>query len=162
MSSHVNYTQTKNVVIYFQSFDDTHFALTLLSHMILTHMSWLQPRGLHFILSGKGNCDFDVKFEHCRFVNDVIDCECLGCVFVLKLRRKRKTHSISNFILQYFSKVFFFSLLQLINYNGYVCVIYNCYFLWWTHYLLGSYFLCIGFSFDKTNFTCDWVDLSWV
>ena len=56
--------------------------------------------GLYFILSGKGDCNFDVKFEHCRFVgfvNDVIDYGCLGCVFVLKLRRKRKTHSIWNF-----------------------------------------------------------------
>jgi len=50
-------------------------------------MSWLHPRkgGLHFILNDNGNYDFDVKVEHCRFVsfvNDVIDCECLGYVFL--------------------------------------------------------------------------------
>ena len=67
-------------------------------------MSWLHPRkgGLHFILNDNGNYDFDVKVEHCRFVsfvNDVIDCECLGYVFFLELRKKRKTHSILAFIL---------------------------------------------------------------
>ena len=28
--------------------------------------------------------------------------------------------------------------------------------------LLGSYFICIGLSFDKMRFTCNWVDLSWI
>ena len=37
--------------------------------------------------------------------------------FVLELRRKRK------------NVVFFFSLLELNNYNGYVCAIFNCCFL---------------------------------
>ena len=72
-------------------------------------MSWLQPRkgGLHFILSDNGNYDFDIKVRRCEFVgfiNDLIDCRCLECVF------------------------FFFSLLQFNNYNEYVCAIYNCCF----------------------------------
>ena len=67
-------------------------------------MSWLQPRkgGLHFILNDNGNYDFDVKVGHCGFVgfvNDVIDYGVWDVYFVLELRRKRKTHSISNFIL---------------------------------------------------------------
>ena len=68
-------------------------------------MSWSQPRkwDLHFILSDNGNYDFDVKVGHCGFVgfvNEVIDCGCLECVyFVLELRKKRNTHSISTFIL---------------------------------------------------------------
>ena len=63
MSFHVKYTQTKNDVIYFQSFNDTYLALTLLFHLILTRMSWLQPRkwGLYFILSDNDKYDFDVK-----------------------------------------------------------------------------------------------------
>ena len=28
--------------------------------------------------------------------------------------------------------------------------------------LLGSYFLYIDLFFDKTHFTCEWEDLSWV
>ena len=70
-------------------------------------MSWLQPRngGLHFILNDNGNYDFDVKVERCGFVgfvNDVINCECLGYIYIyiyIELRRKRKIHSISTFIL---------------------------------------------------------------
>ena len=50
-------------------------------------MSWLQPRngGLHFILNDNGNYDFDVKVERCGFVgfvNDVINCECLGYIYI--------------------------------------------------------------------------------
>ena len=66
------------------------------------------------------------------FVKDVIDCGCLRFIYILELRRKRNTHFISTFILQYSSKVvfFFFSLLlELNNYNRCVCTIYNCYFL---------------------------------
>ena len=75
-------TQTKNDVIYVQSFYDIYLVLTLLSHLILTHMSWLQSRkeGLRFILNNNNNCDFDVevgRYGFVGFVNDVIDCECL-------------------------------------------------------------------------------------
>ena len=95
MPSHVKYIHTKNDVIYLQSFDDTHLALTLLFHLILTHMSWLQPRkgDLHFILSENSNYDFDVRVERCRFVgfiNDVIDCRCSGCIFRFKIKGKEK------------------------------------------------------------------------
>ena len=40
---------------------------------------------LHFILSGNNNYDFYVNAGRCGFVdfvNDVIDCRCLGCVFL--------------------------------------------------------------------------------
>ena len=67
-------------------------------------MSWLQPRkqALHFIMGDNDNYDFDVKVGCCGFVgfvNDVIDYGVWDVYFVLELRRKRKTHSISNFIL---------------------------------------------------------------
>ena len=62
-------------------------------------MNWLQPRngGLHFILNDNSNYDFDVKVERygfVGFVNDVINCECLGYIYILELRRKRKIHFI--------------------------------------------------------------------
>ena len=86
MSFNIKYTQTKNDVIYLQSFVYTYLALTLLFLLILTHMSWLEPRkgSLHFILSGNNNYDFYVNAGHCGFVdfvNDVVNYGCLGCVF---------------------------------------------------------------------------------
>ena len=86
MSSHVKYKQTKNDVIYFQYFDDTYLAQTLLFYIILTRMSWVQPKegALHFILSNNDNYDFDVKVERCGFVSFVyfvVNCGCLECVF---------------------------------------------------------------------------------
>ena len=43
-SCHLISQQIKNDFIYLQSFDDTYLALSFLSHLILTCMSWLQPR----------------------------------------------------------------------------------------------------------------------
>ena len=104
MSSHVKYTQTKNDVIYLRTFDNTCLTLRLLFHLILTHMSWLQPRkmGLYFILSDNSKYNFDIKVGHCGFVsfiNDVIDCGYLRYVLYFKITEKEKTHSISTFIL---------------------------------------------------------------
>ena len=87
--------QTKNDVIYLQSFKGTYLVLTLLSHPIPIHMSWLQQRkgDLHFILSDNSNYNFDVKVGCCRFVGfviDVIDCGCLGCVFYFRIKAKEK------------------------------------------------------------------------
>ena len=96
MPSHVKYTQIKNNVIYLQFFNDTYLVLTLLFHLILTHMSWLQPRkggGLHFILSDNSNYNFDVKVRRCgfvNFINYIINCECLGCVFCFRIMEKEK------------------------------------------------------------------------
>ena len=80
----------KRCHLYLQSFDDTYLALTFLFHLILTCMSWLQPRkeDMHFILSDNDNYYFDVKVRCCGFlgfVNDVIDCGCLGYVLLLLL-----------------------------------------------------------------------------
>ena len=64
---------------------------------LLDFMSSTWKGGLHFILSDNGNYNFNVKvgcYRFVGFVNDVIDCGCLGYIFVLKLGRKRKTHSI--------------------------------------------------------------------
>ena len=102
MPSHVKYTQTKNDVIYLQSFDDTYLVLTLLFHLILTRMSWLQLRKetLHFILGVNGNYDFHIKIGDfhikiglCRFVgfvNDVTNCGCLVYVFCFRIKEKEK------------------------------------------------------------------------
>ena len=137
MSFHVKYTQTKNDVIYLQFFNDTYLVLILLFYLILTCMNWLQPRkrGMHFILSDNGNYDLDIKIGHYGFMDfiiDVIDFGCLEYIICFRIKeKKKKTHSISNFILQCSSKVFYFyfSILQLTNYNENVCAIYNCFLL---------------------------------
>ena len=143
MPSHVKYTQTKNNVIYLQSFNDNYLPLTWLFHLILTYISWLQPRkeGLHFILSDDGNHDFDVKVRHCgfvSFVNDVIDCRCLRYVFCFKITKKREIYILYQ-LLFYNILLKFFLLLQLNNYNGYVCTIYNCFFFMMNSLLIKFY-----------------------
>ena len=110
----LTYTQTKNNIIYLQSFDDTYLVLTLLFHLILTHMSWLQPRkgGLHFILSDNSNYNFDVKVKRCEFVgfvNDMIDYGCLGYVFCFRIKEKEKDTFYINFYSIKFLQRFFFS-----------------------------------------------------
>ena len=140
MPSHLKYKQTKNDFIYLQFFSDTYLTLTLLSHLILIHISQLKPRkrGLHFILSDNGNYDFDVKVRRCGFVgfvNDVIDCECLECVICFRIKEKEKYKLCINFYSMIFLQSFYFyfyfnfSLVQLNTYNGYAYVIYNCCFL---------------------------------
>ena len=97
--------------------------------------------GMHFILSDYGNFDFKIKCcKFVGFVKDVTDCRCLGCVFCFRIKDKEKDifyinfYSIiclsKTFTLQYFPKLFlYFSLLELNNYNGHMCIIYNCFFL---------------------------------
>ena len=70
-------------------------------------MSWLQPRkgSLHFILSDNGNYDFDIKVRCCGyvgFVNDVIDCGCLRCVFCFRIKEKKK----DAFYIKFYSIIF--------------------------------------------------------
>ena len=71
-------------------------------------MSWLQRRngGLHFILNDNDNYDFDVKVKCCGFVgfvNDVINCECLGYIYIyiylyiFKIKKKEKDTFYINF-----------------------------------------------------------------
>ena len=97
----------KNDVIYLQSFDDTYLALTLLSHLILTCISCLQPRkgGIYFILNDNDNYDFDVTVRHygfVSFVNDVIDYECLRCLFCFRIKEKEK----DTFYINFYSTIF--------------------------------------------------------
>ena len=115
MPCHVKYTQIKNDIIYLQYFDDTYLALTLLFHIILTCMNWLQPRkgGLHLILSDNSNYDFDVKVKSCGFVGfvndvDVIDRGCLKCVFCFRIKEKEKDIFYINFYSIIFLQSFFF------------------------------------------------------
>ena len=52
-----------------------------------------KEKGLHFILNNNGNYDFDIKvgrYGFVGFVNDVIDCGCLRCVFCFKIKEKEK------------------------------------------------------------------------
>ena len=68
---------------------------------------------MHFILSDNGNYDLDIKIGHYGFVdfiNDVIHFGCLEYIicFRIKGKKKKKTHSISNFFIQCSSKVFHF------------------------------------------------------
>ena len=114
MAFHIKYTQIKNDVIYLRSFDNTYLTLTLLYHLILTRMSWLQPRKgvLHFILNYNNNYDFDVKVGRCgfvSFVNDVIDCGCLGYIFCFRIKEKENDTFYINFYSILFLQNFFFS-----------------------------------------------------
>ena len=97
-------------------------------HLILTRLSWLQLRkeGLHLLLSDNGDYDFDIKVGRCEFmgfVNDVIDCGCLWYVFCFRIKEKENDTFYINFYSITFIQSFFFfsSLLQLNNYNIYVC-----------------------------------------
>ena len=79
---------------------------------------------------------FNVKVGRCGsvvFVNDVIDRGYLVCVFVFRIKKKEKDTFYINFYFIIFQSFFFyyinFLLFQLNNYNEYVCVIYNCFFL---------------------------------
>ena len=76
-------------------------------------MSWLQPRkgDLHFISSDNNNYYFDVKVERCGFmgfINDVIDCGCLGCVFCFRIKEKEKEKEKEkdNFYINFYSIIF--------------------------------------------------------
>ena len=95
---------------------------------------------LYFILSDNGNHNIYVKVRHCRFVdfvNDVIDCGCLRCIFCFRIKERERYilyQLLFYNIHRFYFLFFYFSLLQLNNYNEYVCVIYNCCFLWWTYY----------------------------
>ena len=83
---------------------------------------------MNFILSDNGNYDFNVKVGCCEFVgfvNDVIVCVCLGCVFCLKIKKKEKDTFDINFYYIIFLQGFFFyflnfSFFQLNNYKEYV------------------------------------------
>ena len=113
MSSHIKYTHTRIDVVYLRFFGNTYLALTLLFHLILPHLSWLQPRkeGLHFILSDNDDYDFDVKVKHCgfvSFVNDMINHGCLGCVFWFRIKKKEKDTFYINFYSIIYVKSFFF------------------------------------------------------
>ena len=126
MSFHVKYTQTKNDVIYLQSFDNTYLAITLLFYLILARMSWLQPRkgGLHFILSDNGNYDFDIKVRRCEFVgfiNDLIDCRCLECVFFF-FSHYFNSIIIMNMYVQFIIVVFMMNSLLIKFYKNYATI----------------------------------------
>ena len=134
MSSHVKYIQTKNDVIYLQSFDDTYLVLTLLFHLILPCLSWLQLRKegfhfLHFILSDNGDYDFDVKVGCCEFVGfiyDVINHGCLRCVFCFRIKDKEKDTFYINFYSIIFLQSCCFCFVFFFHYFNWIIIIDMC------------------------------------
>ena len=84
MSFHIKYTQTKNDVIYLQSFNNTYLPssnIIVPSNPNSYELATTKEGGLHFILNDIGNYDFDVKVGCCTlvgFVNVVINYGCLG------------------------------------------------------------------------------------
>ena len=76
-------------------------------------MSCLQPKkgDLHFILSDNSNNDFDIMVECCGFegfINNVIDCGCLECVFYFRIKEKEKVIFYINFYSIIFLQMIFF------------------------------------------------------
>ena len=84
MSFHIKYTQTKNDVIYLQSFNNTYLPssnIIVPSNPDSYELATTTEGGLHFILNDIGNYNFDVKVGRCTlvgFVNVVINYGCLG------------------------------------------------------------------------------------
>ena len=84
-------------------------------------MSCLQPKNgdLHFILSDNSNDDFDIKVERCGFegfINNVIDHECLECIFCFRVKEKEKIIFYVNFYsITFLQSCFFFFLINLIQ-----------------------------------------------
>ena len=69
-------------------------------------------------MSDNGNYDFDVKvgrYGFVSFVNDVINCGCLGCVFCFRIKEKKKDTFYINFYSIIFFKSFFYLLLLQLN-----------------------------------------------
>ena len=74
--------------------------LPTLHIQVLIHLDSKVLELINFILSDNGNCDFDVIVERCGFVgfvNDVIYCECLGCVFCFRIKEKKNDTFYINF-----------------------------------------------------------------
>ena len=105
MSYHAKYTNKKDI-IYLQYLDNTHLALTLLFHLILTiWVGYNQEKGaciLYWVTTDNSNYDFDVKVRSCRFVDfvnnvDVIDYGYLKCIFCFRIKNKEKYTFYINF-----------------------------------------------------------------
>ena len=94
----------------------------IVSYLILTCMSWLQPKKgvLHLISNNNNNYDLGVKVRCCGFVdfvNDVTDYECLECVFYFRIkeREKRILYQFSFYNIPPKLFFFFFFLITLIK-----------------------------------------------
>ena len=90
-------TQTKNDIIYLQSFDDIYLVPTI--NIVVPsnfnaydyELTTIKEKNLHFILTDSDNYDFEIKIYCCglvSFVKAVIDCGVWNVYFVLELRRK--------------------------------------------------------------------------
>ena len=65
--------------------------IAVLSIPNLYELATTKEGELPFILSDKDNYDFDIKIRCCGFVcfvNDVIECECLRCIFYFRIKEK--------------------------------------------------------------------------
>ena len=99
MPSHIKYTQTKTIY-YLPSIFRRHLPssnIIVSSNPNLYELATTNKKSLHFILSDNDNYDFDVKVRYCGFVgfvNDVVDCGCLGCVLYFRIKEKEKKKEI--------------------------------------------------------------------
>ena len=123
MPSHVKYNSPKMISFIFNLLTTLSSNIVVPSNSNPYELATTTEGGLHFILSDNSdNYDFDIKVKCCRFVGfvkDVIDFGFLRCVFYFRIKEKEKTHFILNFIQNYY--YFYFSFLELNNYNKYVC-----------------------------------------
>ena len=109
-------TQTKNDVIYFKSFDNSNIVIS--SNPNPYELAITKEANLHFILSDNDNYNFDVKDKCCGFVgfvNDVIDCGCLRCIFCFRIKVKEKDTFYINFYSIIIVQSFFFFLINSIK-----------------------------------------------
>ena len=134
-------TQTKNDIIYLQSFDDIYLVPTI--NIVVPsnfnaydyELTTIKEKNLHFILTDSDNYDFEIKIYCCglvSFVKAVIDCGVWNVYFVLELRRKNGHIQYQLLFYNIPSNLYFFFnflLLEFNNYNGYVYAIYNYCFL---------------------------------
>ena len=123
----------QNDVIYFQSFNDTYLASTLLSHLILTRMSWLPlKKGACILHLSDGNYNFDVEVEHfglVGFLKVVIDCGYFRCwcgkalcAFCFSIKEKKK----NTFNINFCSTIFLQSCFFAIHYLNWIIIINMC------------------------------------
>ena len=87
MPSMLNSHRQKIMFFTFNLLTNTYLALTYIvvsSNSNLHELATIKEERLAFYIKWQQHYNFDVKVECCGFVdfvNDVIDCGCLGCVF---------------------------------------------------------------------------------
>ena len=84
---------------------------------------------MHFILNNNDNYNFDIKVGHCGFmdfVNNVIDCGCLGYVFYFKIKEKEKDIFYINFYSIIFLQSFIYLFIFISHYFNWIIILDMC------------------------------------